>query len=132
MLKKENLVQAKNKITMAKYVALGSVGTVLASPVFAFADDYKSTINSITERGSELLNTIGYAILILIAGLALISLGKEILPAIFAKETPEFKTHTKVAIVVIVMCIIAGFLPLIINSITQIANQGVNLGTVNG
>lgn len=103
----------------------------LMAPALAWADDYKNTMDDIANSGSQFLNYLGYTMLLLVAGLALIAIAKEILPAIFAKEKVEFKTHVKVLIVVVVMCIIAGFLPTIINSVTQIANQGVDLGTAS-
>lgn len=106
-----------------------AASAALACPALAWADDYKTTINEVAQSGSDLMNAIGFGLLLLVAGLALVAIAKEILPAIFARENVEFKAHTKVLIVVVIMCIIAGFLPMIINSITDIAGQGVDLGT---
>ncbi len=108
-----------------------AAASVAAMPAAAWADGYKDTINSVAQSGADLANAIGFGLLLLVAGLALVAIAKEILPAIFAKESVEFKAHTKVLIIVVIMCIIAGFLPMIINSITTIAGQGVDLGTAS-
>ena len=81
-------------------------------------------------RQGRLFNVIGYALLTLIGGLAFLSAAKEILPALFARERPEFSTRVKAAAVIIVVCVLAAFLPVLINSITEFAGQGVDLGTV--
>lgn len=119
--------QAIEKIAAAG-AALAAAATCPAAAAFA---DYASTINEITSKGAGLLNTIGYALLTLIAALAFISAAKEILPALFARERPEFTSKVKGAVVIVVICILAAFLPLLINSISEFAGQGVNLGTVS-
>lgn len=104
-----------------------AVAGVAAVPAVAFAD-FNDTVSSITGKANSTLQTIGYGFLILVAGLALIAIAKEILPAIFARETVEFKGHVKVAIVVVVLCIIAGFLPTLIKAFVDISGTGVDLG----
>lgn len=119
--------QAKEKIAAAG-AALAVAATCPAAAAFA---DYASTINEITGKGAGLLNTIGYALLTLIAALAFLAAAKEILPALFARERPEFSSKVKGAVVIVVICILASFLPLLINSLPELAGQGVNLGTVS-
>lgn len=101
------------------------------APQLAYAADYKSTLKDIATKGSDLFINIGYAILLLVAGIALIVIAKEVVAGLGgAKTSQEKNEHIKVAVVVVVLCVIAGFLPMIINSITAIAGQGVDLGTV--
>lgn len=100
-----------------------------AAPALAFADDFQSTVNNITDKGNSAMQVIGYGLLVLVAGCALVALAKEILPAVFAREPVEFKSHVKVLIVVIVLCVIAGFLPMLIGSFADLAGNGVDLGS---
>ena len=102
----------------------------MACPAAMAFADYKSTITDITDKGADLFNVIGYALLTLIGGLAFLSAAKEILPALFARERPEFSSRVKAAVVILVVCVLAAFLPVLINSITEFAGQGVDLGTV--
>lgn len=108
--------------------ALAALG-VAAAPALAFADDFQSTVNNITDKGNSAMQVIGYGLLVLVAGCALVALAKEILPAVFAREPVEFKSHVKVLIVVIVLCVIAGFLPMLIGSFADLAGNGVDLGS---
>lgn len=117
----------KGKLAAAASSAMLAAMTCPAAMAFA---DYKSTITDITDKGADLFNVIGYALLTLIGGLAFLSAAKEILPALFARERPEFSSRVKAAVVILVVCVLAAFLPVLINSITEFAGQGVDLGTV--
>ena len=115
---------AQCRVVAPAAAALG----VAAAPALAYAD-FQSTVDSITEKGNSAMQTIGYGILFLVAGCALVALAKEILPAVFAREPVEFKSHVKVLIVVIVLCVIAGFLPLLVSAFADLAGNGVDLGS---
>ena len=116
-----------DKLRSLRESADGACAAMAAA--LAFADDFQSTVNNITDKGNSAMQVIGYGLLVLVAGCALVALAKEILPAVFAREPVEFKSHVKVLIVVIVLCVIAGFLPMLIGSFADLAGNGVDLGS---
>ena len=107
--------------------AAAAAGVALA-PAAAYAS-FESTIDDITGTGTSILSTIGYGLLVLVGGCALVALAKEILPALFAREKVDFRGRVTALIVVVVVCVIAGFLPTIISAFTDAAGTGVDLGS---
>lgn len=131
-MNEKNLIQKTKAQLMGISPRVAGVITavLVACPQLAYAADFKQTVNSITDQGNDVLTTVGYALLTLIAALALIAIAKEILPALFAREKPEMSSRVKAGVVVVVVCIIAAFVPTIINSLSTLAGTNVNLGQV--
>lgn len=118
-----------------KYKALvtsASVAAMTIVPQLAFAADYKQTIKDIAGKANDLMIAIGYGILLLIAAIALIIIAKEVVKAHGSIDRAETKQHIAVCVAVVICCILAGFTPAIVNSITSLAGTGVSLGTIGG
>lgn len=116
----------------APFFAAATTAASLAAPQLAYAESYTETIRSIATKGSDFMIQLGYGILLLVAGVAFIIIAACVLGALGSPDSEEVRRKRNTAIVVVVLCVIAAFLPTIINAITSLAGTGVNLGTVGG
>lgn len=112
-------------------VIAGTPAIVAAIPKSAFAASFDSTVTQVTDTFSSAFTTVGYAILGLVAAVALLVIAKEILPALFSRERPEFTRRLLAAAVVVAVCIIAAFAPAAIDAVSTMAGTGVDLGSVS-
>lgn len=106
----------------------------LALPATALAADvgtFTSAVNEVTSSVNAIALVFGYGLLTLVVALALISIGKEVLPALFARQRVEFREHIKAIIVVLLVVVIAAFLPQIITALSSVAGTGVDLGSLS-
>ena len=112
----------------APTLALGAAMAPTAA--YAANGSVQSTLNDLTGSVSGILLALGYGGLTLVGGIAFVVLVKEIIPMFIEAGKPEFNRRIAVCIGVIALCIVAAFMPFIIDGFTAIAGTGVDLGTV--
>lgn len=113
------------KGSMAAGSTIGSLGIAGAMVPFAYADEASSAIESIfgTARNSILM-PVYYGLLSVIAVIALIVLIVEIVQGATSPSGRQ-NDHIKQCIIIIVLCLVMGFAPTIINYIIGLGDSGV-------
>lgn len=91
--------------------------------------DFASVFNNIMDMVRDnILLTIGYGILGLVAAAALVILAKEGFGLAFTQDTPERRQKMKNCVYVLGVCLVLAFLPAIINGVIALAGTATNLG----
>ncbi|WP_276666799.1 hypothetical protein [Senegalimassilia anaerobia] len=91
--------------------------------------DFASVFGNIMDMVRDnILLTIGYGILGLVAAAALVILAKEGFGLAFTQDTPERREKMKNCVYVLAICLILAFLPAIINGVIALAGTATNLG----
>lgn len=121
------------RLTTALTTAAVAASTLVPQLAWASAS-YTTTIKSIANEASNFLSNIGYGLLTVIAGIAFVVLVAALIGAFGQRERNDVKQKIYVAVIVIVLCVLAGFLPAIINGISDWAQSAgggnVDLGSV--
>lgn len=92
---------------------------------------FGATVTSLAGVVSSNVMIVGYALLTLVAGIAFVLLVKEVLGMYL--NGAEIKRNERInkCLIVLGLCIVAAFLPMIVNGIATLAGTGVDLGSVS-
>lgn len=118
------MVPTSTTLATATTVAAGNV------MVHTFAKD--NPITSVFSKAqSDVLQPILTGILIVIATIAVIVLVKDVIAAATSDQGMEQKNHIKAAVIVLVACLLLGFLPQLINWFISIGGSANGYATAS-
>ena len=119
-----------NKPKIAAGASALACGLFSAAPAFAASTgSFESVVNQMRDTANDTILIVGYAILALLAGIALLILAINIVGLMTGRDNASKERAIGSAIFVVVVLILGVFLPSIVNGIAGMVGGDVSLGS---